>query len=49
MLSSMELSYMYKFYNVTNQFLQYIFFVFLKSLRSSVSEGIRVVDERMSK
>lgn len=49
MLSSMELSYMYKFCNVTNKFLQYIFFVFLKSLRSSVSEGIRAVDERMSK
>lgn len=49
MLSSMEMSYMYKLRNVTNQFLQKIFFVFLESLRSSVREGIRAVDERMSK
>ena len=40
---------MYKFHNATKQFLQYIFFILLKSLRSSVSEGIRAVDERMSK
>lgn len=31
------------------QFLQYIFFILFKSLRSSVIEGIRAVDERMSK
>ena len=40
---------MCKFCNVTKQFLLYVFFIFLKSLRSSVSEGIRAVDERMSK
>lgn len=40
---------MCKFHNVTKQLLQYMFFILLKSLRSSVSEGIRAVDERMSK
>ena len=40
---------MCKFHNVTKQFLQYVFFILLKSLRSSLSEGIRAVDERMSK
>lgn len=31
------------------QFQQCIYFIVFKSLRSSVSEGIRAVDERMSK
>lgn len=40
---------MYKPDHVTEQFLQYTLFMLLKSLRSSVSEGIRAVDERMCK
>lgn len=40
---------MRKLDNVTEQFLQYALFILLKSLRSSVSEGIRAVDERMCK
>ena len=40
---------MYKFFNATKQFLQYIFFILLHSFQSSVSEGIWAVGERMSK
>lgn len=48
-LTCVEFSETYKRY-VTKQFLQHIFsVVLLKSLRSSVSEGIRAVDERMCK
>lgn len=37
------------FYNVTLHFCKNIFFIIFKSLRSSVSEGILAVEERMSK
>ena len=40
---------MYMFCNATKQFLQYIFFILLQSLWSSVNEGIRAVGERVSK
>lgn len=40
---------MCRFYNVALHFCKNIFFIILKSLRSSVSEGILAVDERMSK
>jgi hypothetical protein len=40
---------MCQIYNVTFNICTLLFFIIFKSLRSSVSEGILAVDERMSK